>query len=250
MSSLYFECNNGISGDMSVAALLDVGADRKILDEVLKSLKLENEFDYKISEVKINSVRALDFDVILKSADVRQKEHHVKRNLDDIIKIIENSCATNGAKGLAKKIFEIVAKAESKVHSCDVNGVHFHEIGAIDSIADILSFAVLYDSISPENVYFSPLTEGRGSVKCIHGELSVPVPAVCEILSEYQLPVNFSENAGEMITPTGAAIAAALYKAKSLPSEFFLEKVGYGAGKRKYKNPLLRVIKIKENVCI
>ena len=123
--------------------------------------------------------------------------------------------------------------------------IHFHEIGAIDSIVDIVSFAVLYDDLNPEKVYFSTLTDGQGFVMCQHGKIQVPVPAVCEIASAYSLPIRITENDGEMVTPTGAAIAAALYTGEKLAEEFVIEKVGYGAGKRNYENPILRVMKIK-----
>ena len=242
--NLYFECVSGISGDMSVAALLDLGADRKKLDIALSSMNLNDEFSYKISDVLINSIHATDFDVILKHHH-HIGEHHEHRNLDDVNNIIDKANTSNSAKTLAKKIFKIVAEAEAKVHNKDISEVHFHEVGAIDSIADIVSFAVLYDDLNPEKVYFSTLTEGRGFVTCQHGKLPVPVPAVCEIAAKYKLPLRISDNEGEMVTPTGAAIVAALYTEEKLPEQFIIEKTGYGAGKRKYENPLLRVMAIK-----
>ena len=133
------------------------------------------------------------------------------------------------------------------MHSKSINDIHFHEVGAVDSIVDIVSFAVLFDDLNPENVYFSTLTDGQGSVECQHGTIPVPVPAVCEIAVRYKLPLKISDNDGEMVTPTGAAIAAALYNAKKLPDSFQIEKIGYGAGKRAYKNPILRVFGIKNN---
>lgn len=148
-------------------------------------------------------------------------------------------------KKLAKKIFKIVAEAESKVHGKDIKDVHFHEVGAIDSIVDIVSFSVLFDDLNPKKVYFSALTEGQGTVTCQHGKLPVPVPAVCEIASKYALPLKITENDGEMVTPTGAAIAAALFTGEKLPGELIIQKTGYGSGKRSYENPILRVIKIK-----
>lgn len=246
--NLYFECKSGISGDMSVAALIDIGADVKKLEKALDSMKLENEFTYKISKVNINAIQAADFDVILPHHHHENHEHHhhhEHRNLDDVNKIIDKADMTDSAKLLAKKIFKIVAEAEAKVHGKDIFQVHFHEVGAIDSIADIVSFAVLFDDINPEKVYFSALTEGQGTVECQHGILPVPVPAVCEIAAKYHLPLKITDNDGEMVTPTGAAIAAALYNGDKLPDEIILEKVGYGAGKRKYKNPVLRVMLIK-----
>ena len=247
--NLYFECNSGISGDMSVGALLNLGASQEKLEKALASMKLENEFQYKISKQMVNAISATDFDVILPEhhhhEHHKEEHHHEHRNLEDVNKIIDKAEISENAKNLAKKIFRIVAEAESKVHSKDISEIHFHEIGAIDSIVDIVSFSVLFDELSPEKVYFSALTEGQGTVHCQHGDLSVPVPAVCEIVSKYRIPIKISDNNGEMVTPTGAAIAAALYTGEKLPEEIIIEKVGYGRGKRPYKNPVLRVMKLK-----
>lgn len=246
--NLYFECNSGISGDMSVGALLDLGADKDVLEKALASMKLDNEFQYKITKQMVNAISTTDFDVILpehKHHEHNHEHHHEHRNLNDVNEIIDKAEISENAKNLAKKIFKIVAEAESKVHNKDISEIHFHEIGAIDSIVDIVSFALLYDNLRPEKVYFSTLTEGQGTVTCQHGELSVPVPAVCEIVSKYEIPIKITNNQGEMITPTGAAIVASLYTGESLPEEFVIQKVGYGRGKRPYKNPILRVMKIK-----
>lgn len=250
--NLYFECNSGISGDMSVGALLDLGADKDVLEKALASIKLDNEFQYKITKQMVNAISTTDFDVILPEHKYHEhnhehnhEHHHEHRNLNDVNEIIDKAEISENAKNLAKKIFKIVAEAESKVHNKDISEIHFHEIGAIDSIVDIVSFAVLYDNLRPEKVYFSTLTEGQGTVTCQHGELSVPVPAVCEIVSKYEIPIKITNNQGEMITPTGAAIVASLYTGESLPEEFVIKKVGYGRGKRLYKNPILRVMKIK-----
>ena len=157
MSNLYFECGNGISGDMSVGTLLDLGANRDKLDTALKSMGLDEEFTYKISEVKVNSIKATDFDVVCSSLAPlgregrgeghHHHEHHHKhdehphhhRNLSDVISIIDKAETTENAKNLAKKIFTIVAEAESKVHGLPIDKVHFHEVGAIDSIVDIVN---------------------------------------------------------------------------------------------------------------
>ena len=256
--NLYFECKSGISGDMSVAALLDLGADIEKLEKALASMKLDNEFSYNISKKSINGIMASDFDVIIPEHNCggehhcHQGEHncshnhcagehhhcghghcehshngHQHRNLDDVNAIIDKADITDNAKNLAKKIFKIVAEAESKVHGKDIKDVHFHE------------------DLSPDKVYFSTLTDGQGFVMCQHGKIPVPVPAVCEIAAAYKLPLKISDNDGEMVTPTGAAIVAALYTGEKLPDEFVIEKTGYGAGKRPYENPVLRVMSIK-----
>ena len=253
MTNLYFECKSGISGDMSVAALLDLGADKEKLDKALSSMKLDNEFNYIISKKMVNAIKATDFDVILpkhhhdkeSSSHINGHHHHKHRNLDDIYKIINKVDTNENAKNLSCKIFKIVAEAEAKVHDKEIKDVHFHEVGAIDSIVDIVSFAVLFDDLKPEKVYFSTLTDGEGFVMCQHGKIPVPVPAVCEIVSKYNIPLNITNNDGEMVTPTGAAIAAALYTGEKLPQTFVIEKVVYGAGKSQDENPILRVMKIK-----
>lgn len=249
--NLYFECKSGISGDMSVGALLDLGANQEKLEKALSSMKLDNEFSYVISKKPVNAIMATDFDVILPDHHHHHEEHshehhhHEHRNLDDVNAIIDKADITENAKKLAKRIFEIVAEAEAKVHGKDIKDVHFHEVGAIDSIVDIVSFSVLFDDLNPEKVYFSTLTDGQGFVNCQHGKIPVPVPAVCEIASKYKLPLRISDNDGEMVTPTGCAIVASLYGDEKLPNEFVIEKVGYGSGKRPYENPTLRVMSIK-----
>ena len=247
---LYFECNSGISGDMTVAALIDLGADTDKLKKTLESMGLGEEFEYKISDVMINAIKAKDFDVILKNHEHHREHehHHNHRNLDDINKIIENAEMSENAAHLAKKIFKIIAEAESKVHNKDIKEIHFHEVGAVDSIVDIVSFAVLFDDLNPQAVYFSTLQEGQGTVQCQHGTLNIPVPAVCEIIKEYQIPIKITKTQGEMITPTGAGIVAGLqsiFNREKLEDEFIIEKIGCGAGKRKYENPILRVMQIK-----
>ena len=249
-NSLYFECKSGISGDMSVGALLDLGADKNKLEKTLSSMNLNNEFTYKISNVFINSIKATDFDVIIPHKHHHEEDHyhHEHRNLADVNKIIDKADMTDSARELAKKIFKITAETEAEVHGKDIKDIHFHEVGAIDSIADIVSFAILFDDLNVDKVYFSTLTEGQGFVECQHGTLPVPVPAVCKILEKYKIPLKITENEGEMVTPTGASIVAALYTGEKLPDEFIIEKIGYGAGKRPYKNPLLRVISLVEKL--
>ena len=164
---LYFECKSGISGDMSVAALLDLGADREKLEKALNSMNLNDEFSYNISKVNINAIQASDFDVVLKEHTHHEHEHnhvhhhHEHRNLEDVNKIIDKAQITENAKNLAKKIFKIVAQAEAKVHGKDITEVHFHEVGAIDSIVDIVSFSVLFDDLNPEKYIFPHLRKDR-----------------------------------------------------------------------------------------
>lgn len=154
---------------------------------------------------------------------------------------------TEGAKGLALKIFEILAQAESKAHNVPVDEVHFHEVGAVDSIVDIVAAAVCLDNLNIREAIVPVLWEGTGTIRCQHGILPVPVPAVANIMKSHNLPVRIVDVRGELVTPTGAAIAAAIGTSKTLPKEFSVEKVGIGAGKRNYECPgILRAMLIQD----
>jgi uncharacterized protein (TIGR00299 family) protein len=144
---------------------------------------------------------------------------------------------TPSAYGLAEKIFRILAAAEAKAHGVPENEVHFHEVGAVDSIVDIASAAVLLDSLGVEQVIVSALSEGTGTVRCQHGILPVPVPAVANIVADNDLSLRITEERGELVTPTGAAIAAAVRTGDRLPRQFRVKKIGMGAGKRAYERP-------------
>lgn len=248
---LYLEGACGISGDMTVAALLDLGADRQKLDRALKSLSVK-EFDYHISSKQSYGLIGCDFDVILHGHADHGHEHerhhaHEHRHLNDIYAIIEQAQMTDRAKELAKKIFLIVAQAESKAHGCSVGEVHFHEVGAVDSIVDIISAAVLIDDLNITDCIVTGLTEGSGFVTCQHGDLPVPVPAVLNIAEKYAIPLRSSEVQGEMVTPTGIAIAAALRTRPSLPKQYTIIKTGTGLGKRDFgRANLLRAMLIEE----
>ena len=235
--TLYLECMSGISGDMTVAALLDLGADEQVLQNALDSLPVDG-FRIQVTRVKKNGLDACDFHVILDGehenhdhdmeylhgsgghhqhheceTESRRHAHshgHVHRNLADILEIIEKADMTAGAKSLSAKIFRILAEAEAKAHGVPEEQVHFHEVGAVDSIVDILAAAVCLDNLDISQVVIPLLCEGRGTVRCQHGILPVPVPAVLNIVQKYELPLHITEVKGELVTPTGAAVAAAI----------------------------------------
>lgn len=270
-NSLYLECGSGISGDMFVAAMLDLGADEKKLKEVLESLPVKG-FTTKISRVKKSGLDACDFAVILDAehenhdhdmeylhgqAHAHSEENHphgyehnqTKKHLHDhghthhshehrgpkdILRIIEHSCMSEHAKEIAQKIIRILSEAEAKAHGVSLEQVHFHEVGAVDSIVDIAAAAVCADNLNLSKVYVTQLNEGRGMVRCQHGLLPIPVPAVANVVSAHQLPLHITQVEGELVTPTGAAIAAALCTDKELPETFTIKKIGMGAGKREY----------------
>lgn len=285
---LYLECNSGISGDMTVAALLDLGANREVLMEALESLPLTG-YSVEIKDVYKSGIRACDFNVILDHdnhdhdmdylhghahnmtdehdhthshnlsdeheqihrhdhsmtvGDVHGHDtdesqhihhhHHDARNLNDITKIIQTGQLSSGAKDLALKIFQILAEAEAAVHGKTLEEIHFHEVGAVDSIVDIVAVAVCIDNLSPSGIVISALTDGKGQIRCQHGLIPVPVPAVTAIAMQNDLTLNISDVEGELVTPTGAAIAAAVRTATTLPKEFRIRRIGFGAGKRDY----------------
>ncbi len=268
-NKLYLECFSGISGDMMVAALLDLGADEAVLKKALSSLSVSG-FQIKISRVKKAGLDACDFDVILdkghenhdhdmnylygipESHDDTQEHvhHHEHRGLSEILTIIDNADMTEQAKKTAKKIFGILAQAEAKAHGTTVENVHFHEVGAVDSIVDILSVAVCLDNLGIAEAVVPVLYEGTGQIRCAHGILPVPVPAVSHIVTAYDIPLHITDTCGELVTPTGAAIAAALRTEEKLPERFVIKKVGLGAGKRAYETPsILRAMLIEDQSC-
>lgn len=250
---LYLEGASGISGDMTVAALLDLGASREKLDAVLKSMNLEG-FEYQVSRKSSYGIAGTDFDVILHDHHHHEHEHehghhHEHRNLDDVCAVIDRGTMTDGARELAKKIFHIVAEAESKAHGVPVSEVHFHEVGAIDSIVDIVSAAVLIDDLGIRECVVTGLAEGSGYVHCQHGDLPVPVPAVLNIAQAHGIALRTSAANGEMVTPTGIAIAAALRTRDRLPAEYKVEKVGIGLGKRDFgRANILRAMILEETL--
>ena len=243
---LYFQCLSGISGDMTVACLLDLGADETVLREGLKSLNLEG-YTIEISHTQKCGISACDFNVILEHEHHEHNHHehhhhehhhheHEHRTIQDINTIIDNSAITDKAKALSKKIFYIVAESESKAHNIPIEKVHFHEVGAIDSIVDSTATAICIDNLGIEEFVFSSIYEGTGHVHCQHGTLPVPVPAVVNIAEKYSLPLKLTETNTELVTPTGIAIVAALYTKKTLPEQYTIMKSGIGAGKKDLSN--------------
>lgn len=235
MRTLYFDCFSGISGDMSVAALIDLGVPKEYLIEELKKLNIDEEYRIEIKRVKKAGIDATDFDVHL-----TEHRHHA-RNLFDIEGIIDKSTLSKGVKELSKKIFKIVAEAEAKVHGEKLYDVHFHEVGATDSIIDIIAFSLCIEYLKIDKVISSYINTGRGFVKCAHGTLPVPAPATSEILKG--VPIYSDDREFELTTPTGAAIIKAVADEYALECPIVIKSVGYGAGKRETEKPnVLRVI--------
>lgn len=278
MKTLYLECFSGISGDMTVGALLDLGADEARLREALASLPIQG-FEIQISRIKKSGLDACDFDVILDaehenhdhdmeylygashehsdthehtfdhSHSVHTHEHHPHehRGLVELLDILDHTQLTDRARATANRIFTILGEAEAKAHGTTLEEVHFHEVGAVDSIVDIVSAAVCLDSLDVQEVVVPVLYEGCGTVRCQHGVLPVPVPAVSNIAAAQHLKLHITGLPGEFVTPTGAAIVAAIRTSDTLPEQFTIEHIGLGAGKRCYEGAsgLLRAMLIR-----
>ena len=286
--TLYLECYSGISGDMTVAALLDLGADREVLEKTLGSLGVDG-FRTEITRVKKSGLDACDFAVILDEAhenhdhdmeylhghlyerhghdhgehhehshsehnehhhgaehhhahehrhgEEPHAHHHEHRGMKEIREILLSSSMTDRAKEIALSVFEILSAAEAKAHGVPADQVHFHEVGAVDSIVDVAAAAVCLDNLDVTEVIVPKLCEGTGTVRCQHGILPVPVPAVANIVEQNHLNLQITNVEGELVTPTGAAIAAAVRTSDVLPDRFTIEKTGLGAGKRQYACP-------------
>ncbi len=174
--------------------------------------------------------------------------HHGHRHLADVLAIIDAAEMTPHAREIARRVFQIVADAEAKAHGVPAQEVHFHEVGAVDSIVDVVAAAVCLDDLDVEHVATTPLYEGQGSVRSQHGVLPVPVPAVANIVAAHGIPLTAGTRQGEFVTPTGAAIVAAVRDRATLPAAYVIEKVGLGAGKRAYDPPsVVRALVVRED---
>lgn len=295
--SIYFECYSGISGDMTVAALLDMGADEKELVRQLDTLPLEG-YSVEISRVKKSGMDCCDFNVVLEkeyhnhdhdivylyghregghehghnvphshdahshgtherdahSHDAHERDahsHHAGHmhcTLGDVTEIISKSGVTDGAKKIALDIFRVLAAAEAKAHGASIEEVHFHEVGAVDSIVDIVAVAICLDNLGISQIIVPELYEGRGTVRCAHGILPVPVPAVMHIAAAHGIALHITNAEAELVTPTGAAIVAAVRTSDKLPEKYTILTTGIGAGKRDYgRTSVLRTMIIEEN---
>ena len=295
---LYFECASGISGDMTVAALLDLGASEQALKDTLATLPIEEPYEIQISRVKKSGLDVCDFLVELPEdpdfqdhdmeylhgheqeshvheaeepvhavhgdhdhahahvvhdghahAHVHTHAHH-GRGPTEIRRIFDASGMSEGARKIAGDVLDILGEAEARAHGTEISQVHFHEAGAVDSIIDIAAAAICLDDLKRryeiEEIIVTELAEGRGSVRCQHGVLPIPVPAVTEIISRHHLRMRFLPVDGELVTPTGAAIAAAVATSDALPKAMKVLGCGMGAGKRSYSVPeILRVFLVE-----
>jgi uncharacterized protein (TIGR00299 family) protein len=222
MSRIYFDCFSGASGDMIVGSLIDLGVP---LDQITGELQKLNLRNYSLSASKV--VKA---GITATKFTVHHGHEHVHRNLSTIEKLIRGSELNDRIKDSATKIFVHLAEAEARVHGSTVDKIHFHEVGAIDSIVDIVGACIGFELLGVEEILASPLNVGKGSVKTAHGILPVPAPATAELLKGIPIYTNHIE--GELVTPTGAAILSTLAKKFGGLPAFEIESIGYGAGTR------------------
>lgn len=310
---LYLDLNSGISGDMFVSMLIDLGADINKLEKKLHTLDLDG-YKIKIEDSQKNTIRGKKFNVILDEfcdenhehinhryediknsntsshihSDCKDKidikdidcdnelkidvhthnhldhehshnhnhdhkhqhihsKHHSHRHLSDVENIINRADLTNRERLLALKIFRIIAEAEATAHGVDIDKVHFHEVGAVDSIVDIVAASICIEDIGIDEIIFDKLSIGNGVIKCQHGIIPIPTPAVVNISSKYHIPLKTTNENGEMVTPTGIAILSALYKGNNTMDTFIINKVGIGVGNRDFiRANILRGFLIEE----
>jgi len=225
MRTLYFDCFAGISGDMTLGALVSAGVDERLLVERLRLLGVEG---YEISFERVERSGLSATRAVVRA---REEKHH--RHLADIRDIIFNSRLGDGVKERAAAIFGRLAEAEARVHGVPVERVHFHEVGAVDAIVDVVGACIGFELLGVERFVSSPLNVGSGTVEMAHGRFPVPPPAVAELLKG--APVYSSGVGGELVTPTGAAIVSAVCESFGPLPTMRLEAVGYGAGSREHE---------------
>lgn len=275
--NLYLDISGGISGDMFMATLLGLGVDFEHFRRKMNGLSIREEFDIRLYPMKKESIQGLKADVVLMS-DVHYHDHshghdhphehqehhehthvhehhshehhthtHHHRHLKDIERIIEQSDLSKRAKDLSQKVFLELAQAEARVHGTSIDAVHFHEVGAVDSIVDIVGVCVLIDMLSIEKVYYNSLPMGGGQIKTEHGMMPIPAPATLKLMEGMKTRMTVQQ--GEMVTPTGAALLRGL-SAEVMPFETFeIQKTSIGCGQKDFDIPnILRGILFRQAV--
>ena len=224
MRILYYDCFAGISGDMNLGAMIDLGVDADFLARELQKLNIKG-FHLEISTDIRRGISGTKATVVIEDPD---NEKH--RHLRHIEELVNQSTLSDRVKKMSLQIFDLIAEAEAKVHRIDKQKVHFHEVGALDSLADIVGAAICLDSLNVDKVMSSPVQLGGGTVKCAHGIMPVPAPATAEIVRD--IPVRSGLVQHEASTPTGAAILVAIVDEFTEKINFPIHKIGYGIGQR------------------
>lgn len=224
MKTAYFDCSSGIAGNMVLGALIDAGLDLNYLKKELNKLHVTH-YSLHITKVKRSMTTSTLF-------NVKIKKDHRHRNLSDILSIIKKSKLSGEVKFLSSRIFKRLAQAEAKVHNVPINQIHFHEIGAVDAIIDIVGACIGLEMLGIEKAYSSPIPYGKGTIKHAHGILPIPAPATAELLKG--VPTYGLDIKGELVTPTGAAIITTIASDFIDAPRIELERTGYGAGTKIY----------------
>ena len=251
MRTLYYDCFAGLSGDMNLGAMIDLGVDIEHLKAELSKLGLDHEYKLSIKRDEKHGIFGTKVDVVdlnhthshhhdhdhHHDHSHHHHDHSMLRDYLDICRIIEESALSDVVKRDSIRIFQIIAEAEAKIHNKSVDEVHFHEVGAIDSIVDVVGAAICMEALGVESVMASTVEVGSGFVKCAHGLMPVPAPATAEILRG--VPIKNNVEKFEMTTPTGAAILKAYVSRFTDDKHFRTEKIGYGLGTRNLEIPNL-----------
>jgi uncharacterized protein (TIGR00299 family) protein len=238
MRTLFLDCFSGISGDMAVGALCDLGVSRELLDRELAKLGLGGEFHLHFSRQSRRGIEGVKFDVHLHAHEhghhehshAHEHEHTHGRTFTEIHDLIGGSALSDFVKTRAVAVFHRIAVAEGKIHGMPPEEVHFHEVGAVDSIVDIVAFCVALEALGTPRVLASPLVEGSGFIDCAHGRFPLPAPATLEILAG--IPLRQIDEPMEFITPTGAALLAEFSAGFGPMPALAVERIGYGIGTR------------------
>lgn len=235
---LYLEGSCGIAGDMLVAALCALGGRAEAVETALAPLAAEG-LRWHFESGESHGLSGLRFCTELpeafgKDAHHAAHGHHAHRHLADVLAVIARLPMAEAARAVARRAFEILADGEAQAHGCTREEVHFHEVGALDSIADVVAAAVLYADLGCPPCVVEALTEGCGTITCAHGQLPVPVPAVLAIAQAHAVALSPSQVQGERITPTGIALAVALRSAQQRPARYTVRRVGAGLGERDF----------------
>ncbi|WP_172370036.1 nickel pincer cofactor biosynthesis protein LarC [Sporosarcina jiandibaonis] len=250
MNILYFDCFSGISGDMVIGALIDAGGDPTHLVNELKKLKMVDEYELTFTRVVKNGISSTKFDVLLETeAHHHEHEHshddhhgHSHRSYKHIVQLIKSAGFSERVEAMSLSIFEKIGIAEGMIHGVALDDVHFHEVGAVDSIIDIVGTAILLEQLEIDKIQSSPIPVGSGKIHIDHGIYPVPAPATLEILRG--IPIAASDVKGELATPTGAAIVAVLSETFGTLPAMRVKSIGYGAGTKTFPTHpnVLRVI--------
>lgn len=241
MKIAYFDCFSGISGDMTLGALVDLGVEVDLLKAELAKLKLD-EYHISFNKVEKHGIAATKANVDLHHHHDEHNDHHHGRHLGDILKMIFESDLSDNIKEKSKNIFTKLSESEAKVHGVSIEDVLFHEVGAVDSIVDIVGSVIGISLLGIERIYSSPLPLGQGFVKSSHGIIPIPAPATVELLMG--IPSKKTEIQSELVTPTGAALISTLSESFGPLPDMIIEKVGYGSGTKEFAEQpnLLRLI--------